>query len=51
MQEKTLISQELEQDAIKIVKQYRMMMPTPIRGFLIKLSGLLGWDALFQELK
>lgn len=44
-------SKELEAEAVKMVKQYRLFIPTGIRTFLNKLSGFLGWNALYEELK
>lgn len=44
-------SKELEAEAVKVVRQYRIFMPTGVRTFLNKLSGFLGWDLLFEELK
>lgn len=44
-------SKELEAEAVKMVRQYRLFMPTGIRIFLNKLSGWLGWNELFEELK
>lgn len=46
-------SNELEAEAVALVRKHRMVlsMSTPFRNFLIKLSGALGWNNLFQELK
>lgn len=44
-------SKELEAEAVKMVRQYRLFIPTGIRTFLNKLSGFLGWNLLYEELR
>lgn len=44
-------SAELEAEAVALVRQYKILMPTAIRRFMVKLSGYLGWNDLYEVLK
>jgi hypothetical protein len=45
------ISNELQAEAVALVKQYKIWLPTPIRKFLIKLSDAVGWAQLYEVLR
>ncbi|MBV8635551.1 MAG: hypothetical protein JO002_13745 [Burkholderiaceae bacterium] len=43
-------SQELEREACALVKQYRFLMPSPVKSFLRKVAVYLNWQQLQKEL-
>lgn len=51
MNEMTTESQELERQAMALVKQYGLFMPAPIKEFLKKLATYLQWETLKGTLK
>jgi hypothetical protein len=42
---------ELEAEAVQLVKQYRLFMPAPIKGFLLKIATRLEWHYLKREME
>jgi hypothetical protein len=45
------MNEELEREAIALVRQYGFFMPVPVKGFLLKLAVHLDWQNLKGVLK
>lgn len=43
-------SNELQAEAVALVKRYRLLLPRPVRDLLAKLADFLNWDNLKKEL-
>jgi hypothetical protein len=43
-------SEELERQAIALVRQYGFFLPKPVKEFLMKLAGHLQWEGLKKAL-
>lgn len=44
-------SEELEREAVALVKQYGLFMPAPVKAFLRKLAIHLQWETLKGHLQ
>ena len=42
---------ELQREAVALVRQYRFFLPGPVKGFLLRLAQQLQWEQLQGELK
>jgi hypothetical protein len=43
-------NEELQAEAIALVRQYGWILPQPVRAFLTKLADFLNWQDLKKEL-
>lgn len=43
-------SNELQAEAVALVKRYRLFLPQPVKAFLAKVADFLNWDNLKKEL-
>ncbi|MFL6675872.1 MAG: hypothetical protein ACJ8LG_21595 [Massilia sp.] len=41
---------ELQAEAVALVKRYGLFLPAPVRSFLAKMADFLNWDNLKKEL-
>lgn len=44
-------SQELEREAVQLWKRYGFMLPSTVRGFLVRLAAFLNWQELQGVMK